>query len=123
MRDILLRHGGLDDWQAFADSWNRLKQDHYMADHGRYRRRRHAVFAANVETGVLRQAHQPHYQAKSYNRLNGGVERWFEPVEPVIGDGATMRTVLDCCHHVFGAMSPKVRDWHVEVHQFRIEAD
>jgi len=54
--------------------------------------------------------------------LNGGVERWFEPIEPGIGDGASMRAVLDCCHHVFGAMAPGVRDWHVEAHQFRIEA-
>lgn len=122
MRNILLRHGSLDDWQAFADSWNHLQRDRYMADHGRYRRRRHAVYAASAGQGVVRQPHQPHYQTKSYNPLNGGVERWFEPIEPGIGDGASMRAILACCHDVFGAMSPHVRDWHVEVHQFRIEA-
>jgi hypothetical protein len=122
MREMLLRHGSLDDWDVFADSWNYLKHDEYMADHGRYRRRRHAVYAASAGQGVVRQAHQPHYQTRSYNPLNGGVERWFEPIEPDIGDGASMRAVLACCHHVFGAMSPDVRDWHVEVHQFRIEA-
>ncbi|HET7663730.1 MAG TPA: 2OG-Fe dioxygenase family protein [Rhodanobacteraceae bacterium] len=122
MRDMLLRHGSLDDWDTFADSWNRLKRDQYMADHGRYRRRRHAVYAACADQGVVRQAHQPHYQTKSYNPLNGGVERWFEPIEPAIGDGSTMRAVLACCHQAFAAMSPDVPDWHVEVHQFRIEA-
>ncbi|MFP5433366.1 MAG: hypothetical protein ACLGIM_09650, partial [Alphaproteobacteria bacterium] len=31
------------DWHAFAASWNDLGPDLYMADGGRYRRRRHAV--------------------------------------------------------------------------------
>lgn len=122
MRDILLHHGSLDDWDTFAGSWNHLERDRHMADHGRYRRRRHAVYAASADRGVVRQVHQPHYQTRSYNPLNGGVARWFEPVESSIGDGASMRAVLDCCHHVFGAMALDVRDWHVEVHQFRIEA-
>ncbi len=122
MREVLLRHGTLDDWSVFADSWNRLARDRYMADHGRYRRRRHAVYAVGAGQGVVRRAHQPHYQTRSYNPLNGGVERWFEPIEPAIGEGAVMRAVLACCHGVFGALAPAVRDWHVEVHQFRIEA-
>ncbi len=122
MRGLLLQHGALDDWEAFVDSWNRLKCDRYMADHGRYRRRRHAVYAVGNGDERIRQAHQPHYQSKTYNNLNGGIERWFEPVEPEIGGGATMHAVLACCHRVFGALSPDVRDWHVEVHQFRIEA-
>lgn len=122
MRELLLAHGGLDDWEDFVDSWNRLRRDRYMADHGRYRRRRHAVYAAAADGAVVRQAHQPHYQSKSYNNLNGGIERWFEPIEPVVGDGSSMRAVLAACRHVFGDLAPGVAQWHVEVHQFRIEA-
>lgn len=122
MREALLRHGSLEDWDAFAASWDRLERDRYMADHGLYRRRRHAVYAASRAQGVTRQPHQPHYQARSYNNLNGGIERWFEPIEPAIGAGASLRAVLGFCHGVFGAVAPDVRDWHVEVHQFRIEA-
>ncbi len=33
------------DWAAFADSWNDLGVDAYMADNGRYRRRRFGAFA------------------------------------------------------------------------------
>ena len=29
--------------QEFLDSWNRLEQDQYMADGGKYRKRRHAT--------------------------------------------------------------------------------
>jgi hypothetical protein len=35
---------------AFADSWNGLPLDEYMADGGRYRRRRHAVYVARPVT-------------------------------------------------------------------------
>lgn len=121
-REALSRHGALDDWDAFADSWNYLRRDRHMADHGRYRRRRHAVYAITDGGEMIRQAHQPHYQSKTYNDLNGGIERWFEPVDPAIGAGPVMCTILDFCHRVFAALSPDVRDWHVEAHQFRIEA-
>lgn len=122
MRGIFEHHGTLQNWPAFAASWDRLVRDHYMADHGRYRRRRHATYLASRDTGITRGQHQPHYQSRGYNALNGGVERWFEPIEPAIGDGPSMRAVLNLCHATFAAMAPAVRDWHVEVHQFRIEA-
>jgi hypothetical protein len=92
-----------------------------MADGGRYRRRRHAVFAVDAG-GVVRKPHQPHYQSVDYNPVNGGIARWFEPIESDVGDGPTMRTVLTFCRELFGGIAPRVRPWHVEVHQFRIEA-
>ncbi len=46
MRDMLAPFGVLSDWARFADSWNDLEIDTYMADGGRYRRRRHAVYQA-----------------------------------------------------------------------------
>jgi len=93
-----------------------------MADGGRYRRRRHAVYAATAERAIERQAHQPHYQTLDYNPLHGGIERWFAPIEPEIGEGASLRTILSFCRTLFGRLAPTVRDWRIEVHQFRIEA-
>lgn len=140
MRAMLSNAGSLDDWTDFVASWNDLAVDTYMADRGRYRRRRHAVFvAARVDpraslygqaagstaanaSGIQRGPHQPHYQATTYNKLHGGIDRWFEPILPAVADGATMRTVLAFCHDLFGRLAPAIRAWHVEVHQFRIEA-
>jgi len=118
-RPLLLASGPLSDWDAFRASWNDLALDTYMADGGRYRRRRHAVFAID-EDGMSRQPHQPHYQSLDYNTLNGGIARWFEPV--TTGDGPTLRTILGFCHRLFGSLAPASMAWHVEVHQFRIEA-
>jgi hypothetical protein len=42
----VLEGAGLKDWGAFAKSWGDLGVDTYMADGGRYRRRRFAVFRA-----------------------------------------------------------------------------
>ena len=71
---------------------------------------------------ILREPHQPHYQSLDYNPLNGGIERWFEPITDEIGDGAIMRTILEYCRALFGRLAPETTRWHVEVHQFRIEA-
>jgi hypothetical protein len=112
--------GPLTDWAEFAASWNDLGADTYMADGGRYRKRRHAVFAVSA-AGVVRQPAQPHYQSRDYNALNGGIERWFEPVTERIGAGEAMTTILTLCRDLFGSL--RFADtWHVEVHQFRIEA-
>jgi hypothetical protein len=93
-----------------------------MADGGRYRRRRHAAFAADAGGTLTRLPHQPHFQSVDYNRLHGGIERWFEPIAPNIGDGPTMRSILAFCGGLFGRLASGARSWHIEVHQFRIEA-
>jgi hypothetical protein len=120
----LLGDVGMYDWNAFAASWNDLGVDTYMADGGRYRRRRFAAYRTSSE-GVLRKPHQPHYQSRDYNPLNGGVERWFEPVAEAIGRHPVLDSILAMCHALFDRMTPAaVRPlaWHVEIHQFRIEA-
>lgn len=116
----LTRNGPLADWDAFAASWDDLGLDRYMADGGRYRKRRHAVYSAGPD-GIGRKTHQAHYQSRDYNALNGGIARWFEPVLPRIGAGPTMTAVLATCRVLFERLTPAGR-WHIEAHQFRIEA-
>ncbi|HEY8586443.1 MAG TPA: 2OG-Fe dioxygenase family protein [Rhodanobacter sp.] len=118
----LLPIRALTDWPAFVASWNDLAPDTYLAASGRHRRRRHATFSADATTGIQREPHQPHYQSLKYNPLQGNILRWFEPIVPAIAEGASLRRILDFCHARFGALAPAIRRWHVEVHQFRIEA-
>src|SRR5574338_694914 len=86
------------DWSAFAASWNDLPWDEYLARYGRYRRRRHAVFYA-ARGGTVEPAprHEPHYQSRAYNPLQGGVERWFEPIAAQIVSGSVMQSVVRFC--------------------------
>lgn len=120
-----LAAAGLADWDGFARSWDDLGRDTFMADGGRYRRRRFAAFAASAAGDVARKPHQPHYQSRDHNALNGGIERWFDPVEPAIVGHPAMRAVLGLCHGIFHPLTQeglRPAKWHVEVHQFRIEA-
>ena len=122
MRRALETIGSLDDWDAFAASWSDLELDTHMADGGRYRRRRHAVFASGPGEATRREPHQPHFQALDYNPLNGGVARWFAPVTEAAADSHAMRTILEFSRALFASLAPDVGRWKIEVHQFRIEA-
>lgn len=114
--------GPLDDVSAFQESWNDMPRDEYMADGGRYRSRRHATLSALPSSDVVHVApHQPHYQSLNYNNLNGGIARHFQPIAPEILGGATMTAILKLCCGIFGRLSPYAH-WHIEVHQFRIDA-
>jgi hypothetical protein len=120
----LLEPAGLREWTAFAESWADLGVDAYMADGGRYRRRRFAAFRAGP-AGIIRKPHQPHYQSRDYNPLNGGVERWFEAVTDAVERHPAFGAILGTCHTLFDRLTPAVLRppaWHVETHQFRIEA-
>jgi hypothetical protein len=121
MRD-LLNAGSLPDWPAFAASWHQLGDDTYLAARGRHRRRRHAVFAVGEDGAITLQPRQPHYQSLAYNPLQGDIERWFEPIVPAIAGGHCLQRILAFCRDTFRALAPATRRWHVEVHQFRIEA-
>jgi hypothetical protein len=112
----------LGDWPAFAASWNDLAVDEYLADRGRYRRRRYAVYTLGADAGFSREPHQPHHQALEYNPLFGGVERWFEPIDAALGSGPSLRAILELTRRAFGVLAPDARRWRAEVHQFRIEA-
>ena len=121
-RHWLTQSGGLADWPIFAASWEGMQRDTYMRDGGRYRRRRHAVFAARPgDPMVRRAAHAPHYQTLANNQLNGGVARWFEPIPPGIGASDSLGTILSATRALFDELRPNA-SWHIELHQFRIEA-
>jgi hypothetical protein len=122
MHPLLASSGPLSDWVAFGASWDDLPLDTYMADGGRYRRRRHAVYSMTSDGAIVREPHQPHYQSRDYNPLNGGVARWFEPIAVEIGEGPSLRTILGLHGSLFRTMMPGSGVWGVEVHQFRIEA-
>lgn len=122
MRALFETAGPLSDAEAFTASWNDLGLDTYMADGGRYRRRRFGVWSAEANGGpIARLSHQPHYQSRDYNPLNGGIERWFPAIDTAIGSGPTMTAILATCQNLFGRLEPG-NAWRIEVHQFRVEA-
>ena len=96
------------DWQSFTSSWGNLGLDLYMADGGRYRRRRFAAFHLTRDL-IERKPHQPHYQSRDYNPLNGDIERWFEPVLPEIATNTVLLNLLRTCQEVFDKVGYPMR--------------
>jgi len=118
----LLTTEALATWVLFAASWNHLSVDAYMADGGRYRRRRFAAFLVSADD-IIRKPHQPHYQSRDYNALNGGIERWFDACAIAVTQHPLMQSCLRLCYALFSSLTKEPPTaWHVEVHQFRIEA-
>ena len=108
--------------QAFLDSWNRLEQDRYMADGGKYRKRRYAVYAIqNPGEAARLMPYQPHYQTLDYNPLNGGVARYFAPILDDLHHSQTLAALLEFGNRIFSQIGGNPQ-WHIELHQFRIEA-
>ena len=123
VRAALAASGSLSDWPTFAESWKHLDVDTYLGERAPYRRRRFAVYRADATGAIERQPHQPHYQDVDYNRLFGGVERWFAPIDSSVGDGPAMRTILRFCARLFGSLAPGVASWRVETHQFSLRSN
>lgn len=112
----------IGDDQVFLDSWNRLEEDQYMADGGKYRKRRHATYAIwNAGERAQLMPYQPHYQTLDYNPLNGGVARYFAPILDDLHQSMTLAALLEFGNQVFSQLSGN-HQWHIELHQFRIEA-
>ncbi len=110
------------DDPVFLDSWNHLEHDQYMADGGRYRKRRHATYAIDHAGATARlMPYQPHHQTVDYNPLNGGVARYFAPILDDLHHSVTLAALLEFGASVFGQISGNGQ-WHIELHQFRIEA-
>jgi len=120
MQTALASSGPIADFERFAASWNDLTPDQYRSSGDR--RRRYAVYRIDASGEIDREPHQPHVQKPEYNALFGGLERWFDPVTAAVGDSDTLTTILRFCDRLFRRCAPGAASWHVEVHQFRIEA-
>ena len=109
-------------WAAFAQSWNDLRQDEYMADGGAYRFRRYSEFLldhANRTLSVL--PHVPYRQSKEDNYLNGGIDRLYSPMRDDIQVNDAFRQVLFNCANAMAPSHPSAQ-WLVQVFQNRILA-
>jgi len=112
----------MDSDPVYLDSWNRLEQDQYMADGGHYRKRRHATYAIDGAGQHARlMPYQPHYQTVDYNQLNGGVARYFAPILDDLHQSLSLAALLEFGNSVFSQITGNGH-WHIELHQFRIEA-
>jgi len=103
-------------WEPF---WDRLPPDTHLRDGGRYRFRRHSCFVVDGDV-VQPVPHRAHWQPLEYNALHGGIERWFEPIEPALVADPLWARLLAVAAARASALRG-ARRWYVEAHPFRID--
>jgi hypothetical protein len=105
----------LDAWRPY---WSRLARDAHLREGGRYRQRRHGNF---IVEGARVQAvpQRAHCQPLDYNALHGGIERWFELLDPAPAAEplwSPLMSGLAACASALRGEQP----WFVEAHPSRI---
>lgn len=110
---------------AWAPLWDDLPPDAFLKDGGRYRRRRHGSFVVEPGAGRMTlQPHRAHWQPVEYNALHGGIERWFEPLQPaLVGSPAWTRLLCALARRAAAlrGLAPGAEPWFAEAHPFRID--
>jgi hypothetical protein len=106
--------------ESLRATWSALPKDAYLRDGGRYRSRRHSCFIQDLSDGVAEVPHRAHWQSTEYNALHGGIERWFEPIEPQVRADTEWLKLIEGLGRLFAGLRPVPR-WYIEAHQFRID--
>ena len=104
---------------AVHAGWEDLPPDAYLKDGGRYRRRRHSCFVVDGDA-VGAVPHRAHWQPLEYNALHGGMQRWFEPMQPDLLALPVWSRLLAQVGEAVSALRGH-RPWFVEAHSFRID--
>ena len=112
-------HTDAEQLAALHASWDDLPSDAYLMDGGRYRRRRHSCFVVDGDA-VQQVPHRAHWQPLEYNALHGGMQRWFEPMDPAVVALPLWQLLLGTVGHAVSALHG-ARPWFVEAHPFRID--
>jgi hypothetical protein len=106
--------------EPLRQTWSDLPKDTYLRDGGRYRSRRHSCFVQDLSAGNAEVPHRAHWQPTDYNALHGGIERWFEPIDPAVRAHGEWLKLLAGFGTLFAQLHPTSR-WFIEAHQFRID--
>jgi hypothetical protein len=111
-----------DDWARFASNWDDLKLDTFMADGGTYRYRRYGQYELNPMTDELTALpHEPYRQEKFFNKLNGGVDRVYEPLTDAFAGDPLLANLLTSLGRIFTTVDDS-RRWLIKLHPVRIIA-
>ena len=109
-------------WADFADYWNRLALDRFMGDGGTYRLRRYGQFETDPDGRLRQLPHAAYVQSRAVNRLNGGIARVFDPLEPGFVRHGVLHGVLRVLSRIFNSVEGKIQAWNVKLHPYRILA-
>lgn len=121
LKHIEISHNKMDHIASF---WNNLVLDHYMADGGVYRYRRYGQFELSANCKFLNlMPHEPYKQSGEINKLNGDVQRYFEPLETEFSNGLFLKNLLKFMAKVYNNRLGQNTSWNIKLHPYRIIAN
>ncbi|MEU2510498.1 2OG-Fe dioxygenase family protein [Streptomyces syringium] len=103
----------------FTDSWHDLPADAHLGTDTPYRFRRYGSFRL-LPDRLEKLPHTAFFQDRTVNKVNGGVDRMFAPLDDSVASGAALRTVV---RTLFGRLpGPRTGIDTCGVHQIRVTA-
>lgn len=109
-------------WSEFTRTWDDLLLDEYMRDGGTYRYRRYSQMNLDADDHTLTLLpHSPYEQSELINKLNGGFQRYFEPIEATFLDNPFFRSLMIWMGRCYAEVSGH-RIWNIKLHPYRIVA-
>lgn len=108
---------------SFKSCWDNLVIDPYMADGGTYRYRRYGQFnkLANSNTFTI-VPHESYIQPHHINKLNGGIERHFEPLTDIFFNSQILTKTLNIMSDIYDEAEEGAQNWNIRLHPYRIVA-
>lgn len=117
----------LDDADVadFSSYWHGLTLDKYMADGGRYRFRRYnALKTKPGSQGFVLQPRHPYKQSAYVNTLNGGIDRYYDDLEPGFVKHTVLQKLLKKLVSIYDAVDQTTEgEWLIQLHPYRVRAD
>lgn len=111
-----------DEWQTLSQTWDGLINDRFMNDGGTYRLRRYSQFTLNTrQNNLLLMPHIPYSQPSYINALNGGIARYYEPLEKAQIESPFLQGYLRWLGNIFSKVSGNY-NWLINMHPYRIKA-
>jgi hypothetical protein len=111
-----------NNWNEFAKCWDDLLLDEYMRDGGTYRYRCYSQLSYDNKTGQLTLLpHAPYEQSAIINKLNGGFQRHFEPIESQFLENEFFQGLMRWMGSCYSAASGH-QTWNIKLHPYRIVA-
>ncbi|MFV8131519.1 2OG-Fe dioxygenase family protein [Streptomyces syringium] len=108
-----------DGVAEFTDSWHDLPADAHLGTATPYRFRRYGSFRL-LPDRLEKLPHTAFFQDSTVNKVNGGVDRMFAPLDDSVASGAALRTVV---RTLFGRLpGPRTGIDTCGVHQIRVTA-
>jgi hypothetical protein len=112
------------DIADFGDYWQRLTLDQYMADGGRYRYRRYnAMETKSGSQDLVLVASHPYRQSACVNTLNGGVDRYYDDLEPGFVNHPVLQKFLKKLVSIYDSVEQTKGEWLIQLHPYRVRAD